>query len=56
MADKIAVMNHGIIEQFGTPREIYDRPRTMYVADFMGSPPMNFLPLPRRAARWRVDA
>jgi len=43
MADKIAVMNHGVIEQFGTPREIYDRPRTMYVADFMGSPPMNFL-------------
>jgi multiple sugar transport system ATP-binding protein len=45
MADKIAVMNHGIIEQFGSPREIYDRPRTMYVADFMGSPPMNFLRL-----------
>ncbi|WP_316356083.1 ABC transporter ATP-binding protein [Devosia sp.] len=44
MADKIAVMNHGLIEQFGTPREIYDRPRTMYVANFMGSPPMNFLP------------
>src|SRR6186713_202509 len=43
MADKIAVMNHGIIEQFGTPREIYDRPASMYVADFMGSPPMNFL-------------
>jgi len=43
MADKIAVMNHGVIEQFGTPREIYDRPRTMFVADFMGSPPMNFL-------------
>jgi multiple sugar transport system ATP-binding protein len=43
MADKIAVMNHGIIEQFGTPREIYDRPATMYVADFIGSPPMNFL-------------
>src|SRR5688572_14208052 len=43
MADKIAVMNHGVIEQFGTPREIYDRPATMYVADFIGSPPMNFL-------------
>jgi multiple sugar transport system ATP-binding protein len=43
MADKIAVMNHGLIEQFGTPREIYDRPRSMYVANFMGSPPMNFL-------------
>ena len=43
MADKIAVMNHGVIEQFGTPREIYDRPATMFVADFIGSPPMNFL-------------
>ena len=43
MADKIAVMNHGVIEQFGSPREIYDRPATMYVADFIGSPPMNFL-------------
>jgi multiple sugar transport system ATP-binding protein len=45
MADKIAVMNRGVIEQFGTPREIYDRPASMYVADFMGSPPMNFLRL-----------
>src|SRR4051794_14513271 len=43
MADKIAVMNHGVIEQFGTPQEIYDRPATMFVADFIGSPPMNFL-------------
>jgi multiple sugar transport system ATP-binding protein len=43
MADKIAVMNHGIIEQFGSPQEIYNRPATMYVADFIGSPPMNFL-------------
>jgi multiple sugar transport system ATP-binding protein len=43
MADKIAVMNHGVIEQFGPPQEIYDRPATMFVADFLGSPPMNFL-------------
>jgi multiple sugar transport system ATP-binding protein len=43
MADKIAVMNHGIIEQFGTPQEIYDRPASIFVADFIGSPPMNFL-------------
>ncbi|MEW9807624.1 ABC transporter ATP-binding protein [Mesorhizobium marinum] len=43
MADKIAVMNHGVIEQFGTPQEIYDHPATMFVADFIGSPPMNFL-------------
>ncbi|QRM54305.1 ABC transporter ATP-binding protein [Sinorhizobium sp. BG8] len=43
MADKIAVMNHGVIEQYGTPQEIYSRPASMYVADFIGSPPMNFL-------------
>ena len=43
MADKIAVMNHGVIEQIGTPQEIYDRPASMFVADFIGSPPMNFL-------------
>jgi multiple sugar transport system ATP-binding protein len=45
MADKIAVMNRGVIEQFATPQEIYDRPVSMFVADFIGSPPMNFLPL-----------
>jgi multiple sugar transport system ATP-binding protein len=45
MADKIAVMNRGVIEQFATPQEIYDRPVSMFVADFIGSPPMNFLPV-----------
>jgi multiple sugar transport system ATP-binding protein len=45
MADKIAVMNEGVIEQLATPREIYDRPASMFVADFIGSPPMNFLSL-----------
>src|SRR6516225_5872459 len=44
MADQIAVMNHGVVEQIGEPQEIYDRPATMFVADFIGSPPMNFLP------------
>ncbi len=43
MADKIAVMNQGLIEQLGRPQEIYDRPASMFVADFIGSPPMNFL-------------
>src|SRR4030088_2910662 len=43
MADGIAVMNQGRVEQIGTPQEIYDRPRTMFVADFIGAPPMNFL-------------
>ena len=43
MADRIIVMNDGVIEQIGTPQEIYDRPRTMFVADFIGSPSMSFL-------------
>src|SRR5215467_12306355 len=44
MADKIAVMNEGRIEQLAAPQEIYDRPASMFVADFIGSPAMNFLP------------
>ena len=43
MADRIAVMNAGRVEQIGPPQEIYDRPASMFVADFIGSPPMNFL-------------
>lgn len=43
MGDKIVVMNHGVVEQFGTPQEIYDKPATMFVAEFIGSPSMNFL-------------
>ncbi len=43
MADKIAVMHNGVIEQFGSPDEIYHHPATMYVADFIGSPSMNFV-------------
>lgn len=45
MGDKIVVMNHGSVEQFGVPQNIYDWPATMFVADFIGSPPMNFLHL-----------
>ncbi|MEM8876685.1 MAG: ABC transporter ATP-binding protein [Pseudomonadota bacterium] len=43
MGDKIVVMNHGVVEQFGLPQDIYDWPATMFVASFIGSPPMNFL-------------
>jgi len=43
MADRIAVMRGGRIEQSGTPRELYLRPATRFVAEFVGSPPMNFL-------------
>jgi multiple sugar transport system ATP-binding protein len=44
MGDKIAVLNKGELEQFGTPKEIYDRPATTFVARFLGSPAMNILP------------
>lgn len=42
MADRIVVMNHGVIDQVGTPTEIYSQPATAFVADFIGK--MNFLP------------
>jgi multiple sugar transport system ATP-binding protein len=43
LATRIAVMRNGRIEQLGTPEEVYDRPATLYVAGFVGSPPMNVL-------------
>jgi len=43
MGDKIVIMNNAIVEQFGTPQDIYDKPVSMFVADFIGSPSMNFL-------------
>jgi multiple sugar transport system ATP-binding protein len=41
MADRIAVMNEGRIEQLGEPLELYDRPANLFVAQFIGSPAMN---------------
>jgi multiple sugar transport system ATP-binding protein len=43
MADKIVVMHDGIVEQLGEPLELYDRPRNVFVAGFIGSPAMNFV-------------
>jgi multiple sugar transport system ATP-binding protein len=44
LADRVVVMNHGVIEQVGTPQELYHHPRTRFVAGFIGSPAMNFIP------------
>ena len=44
LADRIAVMKDGVVQQLGTPNEIYDNPSNQFVAGFMGSPPMNFVP------------
>src|ERR1700687_5634503 len=45
MGDRIAVMRDGILQQVAPPREIYDNPANMYVAGFIGSPTMNFIPV-----------
>ena len=45
MADKIVVLHGGIIEQVGSPLELYHRPRNQFVAGFIGSPKMNFIPV-----------
>ncbi|WP_258911653.1 ABC transporter ATP-binding protein [Pseudomonas putida] len=45
LGDKVAVMKDGIIQQFGTPQQIYTDPANQFVASFIGSPPMNFIPV-----------
>ena len=44
LADRVVVMNAGVIEQVGTPQELYHNPATRFVAGFIGSPAMNFMP------------
>ena len=55
MADRVAVMNQGVVEQIGSPSEIYDRPASLFVADFIGSPPMNLLAGQADGTRFVVD-
>jgi multiple sugar transport system ATP-binding protein len=44
MGDRIAVMNAGVLQQVGTPRNLYEQPRNVFVAQFIGSPSMNLVP------------
>ena len=44
MGSRVAVLNEGRLQQVGTPQEVYDRPATAFVAQFIGTPPMNLLP------------
>ncbi|MBU3029131.1 ABC transporter ATP-binding protein [Paracoccus marinaquae] len=59
LATRIVVMKGGVIQQIGTPAEIYNRPANMFVADFMGSPAMNLIPARARtedgATRIEID-
>ena len=43
LADRIAVLSDGKLQQLGPPQEVYDRPANVFVAGFIGSPPMNLL-------------
>ncbi len=55
MADKIVVMNGGRVEQIGTPLALYDHPANQFVAGFIGSPSMNFIPGTVEAAGFRAE-
>ena len=55
LADRIAVMKGGKIMQLGSPDEIYNQPRNLYVADFIGSPSMNFLEGHLEGGTFKVD-
>jgi multiple sugar transport system ATP-binding protein len=44
LGDRVAVMRSGVLQQVGTPQELYERPDNLFVAGFIGSPAMNFLP------------
>ncbi len=54
MADRIAVMNEGKLQQYGKPEELYNRPANIFVADFIGSPPINLMPVELRKTGERI--
>ncbi|WP_338719436.1 ABC transporter ATP-binding protein [Devosia sp. XK-2] len=56
MATKIAVMDGGVIQQFGTPDEVYEHPANLFVAGFIGAPAMNMRQARLEAGQGRVDA
>src|SRR6185295_11249887 len=43
MSQRIAIMNLGVLQQVGTPLDVYNHPATLFVAGFIGTPPMNFI-------------
>ncbi|MGO4838904.1 ABC transporter ATP-binding protein, partial [Rhizobiaceae sp. 2RAB30] len=55
IADRMAIVRDGAIAQIGSPDEIYNRPASRYVAELVGSPPMNFIEGQMRAGIFRAD-
>ncbi len=53
LADRIVVLDHGEISQIGTPLDLYQRPANKFVASFIGTPPMNFVPVEARVSNGR---
>jgi multiple sugar transport system ATP-binding protein len=51
LGDRVAVLKHGVIQQIGTPFELYEQPGNIFVAGFIGSPAMNFLPAQIKGGR-----
>lgn len=54
LADRIVILDRGKVAQIGTPREVYEQPATRFVASFIGSPAMNFMPAKRAGEGWQV--
>lgn len=55
MADRIAVMNHGVLQQIGSPRDLYEAPANLFVAGFIGESPMNFFSATVEVGSIRLD-
>ena len=53
LGDRVAVMSNGVLQQLGAPQDVYDRPANLFVAGFIGSPPMNLLRAEARRRRQR---
>jgi ABC-type sugar transport system ATPase subunit len=51
MADRVAVMHQGVLQQYTTPEELYNHPKNLFVASFIGDPPINLLPVHYRRER-----
>jgi iron(III) transport system ATP-binding protein len=54
MATHVAVMNHGRVQQFGTPADLVDHPQTAFVATFVGTPPNNMVPVVKNGTGYKV--
>ena len=55
MADRIVIMDFGEIQQVGTPKEVYDKPANTFVANFIGNPSMNLIPLIKKEGHYHIE-